>query len=121
MARQPTAATTHHALGLWLVRASRSQEAMEELKKAANLAPESAHFSFVYAVALASAGDRTKALEILRNSLDHHAYDRESLYAAAGYERDLGHVEAALGYATRLAELEPDDPNVLHFLSQIRN
>jgi Tfp pilus assembly protein PilF len=120
LARQPTAATTHHALGLWLVRAGRMQQALDELKKAADLAPESAHFSYVYAVALAGAGDRSQALEVLRNQLSRHAYDRECLFAAAGFERDLGNADAALGYATRLAELEPDDPSVQNFLSQLQ-
>jgi Tfp pilus assembly protein PilF len=121
LARLPSAAPAHHALGLWLVRAGRRQAALAELKHAADLAPESAHFSYVYAVAVGSAGDRSQAMEILRNLLSRHAYDRESLFAAAGFERDLGHAEEALGYAVRLAELEPDDPNIQHFLSQIRN
>jgi Flp pilus assembly protein TadD len=121
LARLPSAAPVHHALGLWLVRAGRRQEALAELKQAADLAPENAHLGYVYAVALASTGDRPGDMEILRSLLKLHAYDRESLFAAAGFERDLGHAQEALSYATRLAELEPDDPSVQRFLSQIRN
>jgi len=42
------------------------------------------------------------------------------LYAAASFARDLGHQEEAVGYATRLAQLEPDDPDIQRFLSQIQ-
>jgi len=119
LARSPSAAA-HHSLGLWLVRAGRHGEALAEFKQAANLAPESAHFDYVYAVSVASAGDRAQAVEILRDLLRRHPYDRESLYAAASFARELGHQEEALGYATRLAQLEPDDPNVQSFLSQIK-
>jgi Tfp pilus assembly protein PilF len=120
LARLPSAAPAHHALGLWLVRAGHRQEALVELRQAADLAPENTHLSYVYAVAVASAGDRTQAMNILRNLLSRHRYDRESLSAAASFERDLGHSPEALGYANRLAELEPDDPNVQHLLSQMR-
>ncbi len=120
LARSPSAAAAHHSLGLWLVRAGRHEEALAEFKQAADLVPESAHFGYVYAVSVASAGDRAQAVEILRDVLRRHAYDRESLYAAASFARDLGHQEDALGYATRLGQLEPDDPNIRSFLSQIK-
>jgi predicted CXXCH cytochrome family protein len=120
LARSPSAAPAHHALGLWLVRAGRHEEALAELKQGADLAPESAHFEYVYAVAVASAGDRPGAVKILRNLLNRHAYDREGLFTAASFERDLGHTEEAISYATRLAELEPGDPNVQRFLNELR-
>jgi len=120
LARVPSAAAAHYSLGLWLVRAGRHEDALAEFKKAANLARESAHFGYVYAVSVASAGDRALAMEILRDLLRRHVYDRESLYAAASFARDLGHQEEAVGYATRLAQLEPNDPDIQRFLSQIQ-
>jgi Tfp pilus assembly protein PilF len=120
LARAPTAAAAHFSLGLWLVRAGRHEEALAEFKQAADLAPDSAHFGYVYAVSVASAGDRAQAMEILRDLLRRHAYDRESLYGAASFARDLGHQEEAVGYATRLAQLEPDDPDIQRFLSEIQ-
>ena len=120
LAREPSAAAAHYSLGLWLVRAGPQEDELAEFKQAANLAPESAHFSCVYAVSVASAGDRPQAMEILRDVLRHHTYDRESLYAAARFVRDLGRQEEAVGYATRLAQLEADDPDIQRFLSQIQ-
>jgi len=121
LTRQPDAGAVHHALGLWLVRAGRRDEALVELKRAAELAPASAHYSYVYAVAVAGTGDVRGALEILRLTLARHAFDRESLFAAAGYAHDLGQIDAAALYANRLGELEPNDPNVRRFVDGIRN
>jgi len=120
LARLPTASTAHFALGLWLVRAGRHQEAMTELKRASELAPENAHLAYVFAVAVAGNGDRSRALEMLRDTLSRHVYDQESLFAAAEFEWDLGHREEALRYVGRLLEVRPEDPNVQRLLNQIR-
>jgi tetratricopeptide (TPR) repeat protein len=119
LARVPSAPTVRHALGLWLVRSGRHQEALAELKLAAQQAPDNAHLSYVYAVALGSAGDQGQALDVLRDVLSRHVFDRESLFAAAGFERDIGHLDEAKGYATRLAELEPDDRGIQRLLSEL--
>jgi Tfp pilus assembly protein PilF len=121
VARQPGAAAVHHALGLWLVRAGSRQEAIVELQKASELAPESARYSYVYSVAIAGIGDRQHAFEILQASLARHPFDRDSLFAAAGYARDLGHTDVASRYANELGKLEPDDPNVQKFVNQMRD
>ncbi len=119
LARAPSAAAAHHALGLWLVRAGRHREALVELKQAADLAPNDPRYAYVYAVAVAGDGDRARALDILRGVLDRHPYDRDSLYAAASFERDAGRTEDALRYATRLATLEPEDPDIRAFVSEL--
>jgi tetratricopeptide (TPR) repeat protein len=119
LARDPSAAVAHFALGLWLVRAGRRQEAWSELKRAAELAPENAHFGYVLGVAVASAGDRAQGVQILRNVLRRHAYDRETLSGLASFEAALGHRDEALAYAKRLVELEPQDPDVQALLKQV--
>ena len=120
LSRDPSAAAAHFALGLWLVRAGRHEEAWGELKKAAELAPENAHFGYVLGVAVASAGDRAQGVQILRNVLRGHPYDRETLSGLASFEAALGHRDEALTYASRLAELEPQDPNVQALVEQLR-
>jgi len=47
----PTDATLHHALGLSLVRQHRNEEALQELKRATELAPDNQRFAYVYGVA----------------------------------------------------------------------
>jgi tetratricopeptide (TPR) repeat protein len=120
LARDPSAAAAHFALGLWLVRAGRHEDAWSELKNAAELAPENAHFGYVLGVAVASAGDRAQGVQILRNVLRRHPYDRETLSGLASFEAALGRRDEALTYAKRLAELEPQDPDVQALLAQLQ-
>jgi Flp pilus assembly protein TadD len=51
LARSPSDATLHHALGLSLVRQGKRDEALRELKRATELAPDNSRFSYVYGVA----------------------------------------------------------------------
>ncbi|NJD31052.1 MAG: tetratricopeptide repeat protein [Gammaproteobacteria bacterium] len=51
LAKAPSDATLHHALGLSLVRQKRNEEALRELKRATELAPDNSRFAYVYGVA----------------------------------------------------------------------
>jgi hypothetical protein len=64
----PELALIRHSRGLLLVRASRHDEALPELRAAAELAPESARFVYVYAVALNSLGEPEEALRVLEEA-----------------------------------------------------
>ena len=119
IARQPDAASPHHVLGLWLVRAGRRAEAIEQLKRAAELVPEDPRMAYVYAVALAD-DDQAKAIGELQRSLARNPYRRETLSALAALSRDAGARADALRYAETLAELEPNDPSVQAFIQQLR-
>jgi Flp pilus assembly protein TadD len=68
----------HHALGLALVRAKRLDEAIAELRQAAELDPDQARYVYVYAVALNSAGRRDDAIDTLKESLTRHPNDRDN-------------------------------------------
>jgi hypothetical protein len=65
----PDLALAHHSRGLILVRAQRQEEALAELQRAAELAPEVARFVYVYAVALNSLGNKDEALRVLEEAL----------------------------------------------------
>jgi Tfp pilus assembly protein PilF len=64
----PELAIVRHSRGLLLVRANRHDEALTELREAAELAPESARFVYVYAVALNSLGDPEGAQRVLEQA-----------------------------------------------------
>ncbi len=119
IARQPDAALPHHALGLWLVRAGRGAEATQELKRAAELAPNDPRLAYVYAVALAET-DREQAIRELQRSLARNPNHRDTLRALAAFSREMGASADALRYAERLAQLEPDDPGVQAFVRELR-
>jgi tetratricopeptide (TPR) repeat protein len=110
--RNPRSAPAHFALGLSLARQKRTAESLKELAAAARLAPDSARFAYVYAVALNDAGKGGEARRELEGALKRQPYDRDLLLALALFERDAGNRARALGYAQRLAELEPGSPQV---------
>jgi tetratricopeptide (TPR) repeat protein len=113
--REPRSAAAHHALGLLLVRRQRLPEAVAELDTAARLAPESARYGYVHAVALHETNGAKPAVEALSRVLARHPYDRETLAALVNYTGKLGDPRQALRYARRLAELEPANTDV-HWL-----
>jgi len=69
IAQEPGAATLHHSLGLLYVRQKSLTAALGPLRHASELAPHAARFSYVYAVALDSAGQPREALQIVDAAL----------------------------------------------------
>lgn len=106
LASFPDEAALHHALGLRLVRAERLADAMVSLRRAADLAPESPRYAWVYAIALDSAGRSGEALRVLRASRARHPADRDTLVALVDLLRQRGDGPAAAGYAQDLASLD---------------
>ena len=94
-------------------------EALAELQKAATLPPERARYTYVYAVALDSAGQTGRALEVLAAGHAAHPGDREILAALASFSAKAGQRQAAVGYARKLLELDPQDPEAQQLYDQL--
>jgi len=111
IAKVPRAASAalHYALGLAYVRGKRQADALHELAYCVNLEPGNAHYAYVLAVALDDAGRRPEALAVLHAAQKKQPFDRELLYSLAVYEAEANHPAAALGYATNLRDLEPEN------------
>jgi predicted CXXCH cytochrome family protein len=120
LAASPRDAGLHHALGLALVRRKRSDEALAELRRAAELAPDLARYAYVYAVALHSAGRVGDAMTVLKESLARHGDDRDTLLALVNFNRDAGNPAAALDYAERLARNAPNDRSLAALIDTLR-
>ena len=116
----PRDAGLHHALGLVLVRLGRRDEAVAELRQAAELAPEQARYAYVYAIGLHSTGHAAEAAAVLRDSLKRHPDDRAILGALISFSRDAGDFATALQYAERLAAITPDDHAVKALVESLR-
>jgi len=86
----PQDAAAHHALGLWQVRAHRTEAAVASLKKAVELLPSDPRFSYVLAVALAGRGDREQAINILEATRKSRPNDANTLRALTGYLKESG-------------------------------
>jgi Flp pilus assembly protein TadD/cytochrome c553 len=111
-ARQPKAAALHHSLGLLQVRQKNLPGALESLKRATELAPENARYSYVYAVALHSSGNSKAAITRLKNIVADHPADRDALEALTSFYNQRGNIGEAEKYAARLrALLENDKPS----------
>jgi len=119
LAKSPRAAALHHALGLALVRQKHSADGLRELGEAAKLAPGDARFAYVYAVALNDSGKKAEALRVLTAALKTHPYDRDLLFGLAHYSAAAGRGDAALGYAKKLAELDPENPEYARLAAQL--
>jgi len=120
LARAAQDASLHHSLGLTLVRLNRSDAALDELRRAAELGPERAHYAYVYAVGLHSAGRREDARAVLKENLRRHPNDRETLSAAIAFSRAGRNFVAALDYAERLARLVPEDQTLPKLIEGLR-
>ena len=99
---------TERALGL-LVRQHKLPEATAMLAKAAALDPGRAHYAYVYAIALNSAGRQEEARHVLEASHKRHPADRETLTALISLARDAGDQPAAAHWAEVLTRLNADE------------
>ena len=120
LARNPSSAELHYALGLSLTRSHRAEDATAEYKKASDLAPELARFAYAYALALKERGQTDAAIRELATALTRHPDDREILFALATFERDAGQLAAAREHAARLAQAYPDDREAQALIESLR-
>ena len=116
----PREAATHHALGLTLTRLKRPDDALAELRKAAELEPDHQRYAYVYAVALHSSGGRDEAMTMLKDTLKRHPGDRGILQALVSFSRMAGDATAALRYAEQLAVIALDDPGLTALIHELR-
>ncbi len=104
-----------YALALLQVRRGRIAEATEALAGAARLAPDQPRYAYAQALALHRLGRVEEALAILARHPGH----RDSLIAAATFERDRGQLAAAERHARGALALNPQDREAAALLAEI--
>jgi predicted CXXCH cytochrome family protein len=110
----------HNALGLSLVRLKRPDEAMVELRRAADLDSHNARYAYIFGVALHSAGRQQEAIAYLKDSLTRHPENRDIILAIVNFSKEAGDAATALQYAQQALELEADDPAIKTLVEQLR-
>jgi predicted CXXCH cytochrome family protein len=120
LATSPLDAGLHHALGLTLTRLKRPEDALVELRRAAELEPDRVRYAYVYAVGLHSYGRSADATTVLTESLARHPADPDTLMALVTFNRDAGNVGSALDYAEQLARIEPTNRNLADLIQELR-
>jgi Flp pilus assembly protein TadD len=95
---------------LLYVRTGRSAEAVGQLKRAHELQPTDVTFAYGYAAGLDSQGKTGDAIKVLADVQRARPGDRNVLTALAAYEEKRGDWSAAIGWAQKLLDVRPDDP-----------
>ena len=110
--RVPMSATLHHALGLARIRLQQAELAMGSLRRAVELDPATARYSYVYAVALHSTGQVDESIRRLQEAVKRWPYDRDVLMALTSFQLESGKRQDAQVTARRLVAAYPTDPQV---------
>ena len=110
-----------HALGLLLVRRQRLPEAIWHLEMAARHRPEVARYSYVYGVALQSAGRAEEGMDVLKKAQQRHPYNSDILSALVSYLTERGDRIGALGYARKLAQVFPGNPRIREMIRNLES
>lgn len=101
----PNIAILHHSLGLWYVRSKEYVNAAKELKRAVELDPDNARFSYVYAVSIAEK-DPQNAIEILEKVYQKHTGNIEIVSALVYYTKQVNDTNQSLKYERILKSLQ---------------
>jgi tetratricopeptide (TPR) repeat protein len=104
-------APLYHARGLGLIRQGRLDEAMEDLQRAVDLAPNVARYAYVYAVGALEVRGSAAARDVLALALQNNPGDLELLSFSVTLARGEGRLEDARELARRLLEMDPGDPD----------
>ncbi|WP_198378385.1 CDC27 family protein, partial [Neoroseomonas rubea] len=115
VAAHPAEAEPLHVLALLQVRRGRIAEATEALAGAAALAPDQPRYAYTHALALHRLGRVDEALAVLAR----HPRHRESMIAAATFERDRGRLAEAERHARAVLALDPQDREAAALLGEV--
>jgi len=110
--RAPMSATLHHALGLALVRLQQPELALASLRRAVELDPATARYTYVFAVALHSTGQADESIRRLQQAVRRWPFDREILMALTSFQLESGKRQEAQVTARKLVAAYPGDPQV---------
>ena len=95
-------------------------EALDALRRAAELAPDNARFAYVYGVALHSEGRVDEAVAVLDEAAIKHPYDLDLLGTLVAINRDRGDFASAIRHAEQLLNLVPGNRDFQSLLHQLR-
>ena len=115
----PDSADLHHALGLLLVRGKRMPDAIAAFARATELDPDAERYAYVYAIALDSQGDVDRAIAELERAHGRHPGSTDLVATLATLNEKGGDREAAIGWARKLVELAPGNPQAQALLDSL--
>tara|TARA_R110000772_G_scaffold148001_3_gene258528 strand:- start:56434 stop:58680 length:2247 start_codon:yes stop_codon:yes gene_type:complete len=119
LAIAPDSAAALHALGLLETRAGKREEAMDYLRRAAELEEQGTRHRYVYAIALHDSGEITRAIATLEAVQRQAPGNTDILLALVNYTANSGDLERARHWAELLLASDPDNPSYRALLSRL--
>lgn len=116
----PQAPALYHALGLSQVRSKHYEAALQSLASAAQLAPDHAHYGYVYGLILQQLGQEEAAAAEWRRVLQQHPGDSEVLTVLFIHSQRKGDQQQMLAYAERLLAQAPADARWQQIVQQLQ-
>ncbi len=108
----PGDAAIHHAYGLFLIRINQRDDALEELRRAAELEPTNSRNLYVLGVALNSLGLAEQALTLLHRAREDFPHDFDIAWALATMLRDSGDIDKARRLIDDMSTQFPDNEDI---------
>lgn len=115
----PEHGATLHALGLLETRTENTTLALDYLSRAAAQEGTGTRHRFVYAIALHDLGKPQMAITELMSLLRAVPQSQEVLLALANYSSELGQMERARSFATKLTQLVPSNRDYKELLNSL--
>ncbi len=117
---EPDNATARQAMGLWLVRQGKQEEALQHFEKAATSAPHDPSYGYVYGLALHSTQRSDQAIRTLEQTAKRHPSYKPLLVALVSINQEARRHAVARRYAERLVELDPEDKAARRMLADLQ-
>jgi tetratricopeptide (TPR) repeat protein len=112
IAAAPEEPTLYYALGLLQVREKRLPDALPNLHRASELAPEHIHYAYVYALALDKAGEKDSAVRTLEDVVERDPDHRDAVIMLVNIHRERADQEAAESVIEAARSQFPEDPQI---------
>ena len=119
LAKNEQSGTLHHAYGLAQIRNEMRTQGISSLRRAYELAPNTARYAYVYAVGLHSDGRTVEALATLKETHERFENDRDILFMLARIHLKRDEREQAMIYGHKLDRLMPGSSPVQALLQEI--
>ncbi len=117
----PEQAEIHFEMGLIQVRQRLLSDAILSLSKAALLAPQEPHYSYVYGIALNSYQRADEAIDVLYKAHQIHPDDKEIINGLIAIYQENNNMTLAIEFAEKLLKLEPDNTALKNWLVQLKS
>lgn len=117
----PDDADLNYAKALFLIREKQTAEALNHLRIAVQMAPDNPQYSYVYAVGLNDLGRTDDAFQVLRNAVKYTENDVNINMMLLNHHANIGEYQEAIGYAEKLIELFPNNPQLLNTYNSLKS